>query len=86
MLNILPNIWINPDQIESLHYNKSKINGDSLMIVMGSGRSYTVIQKLDEIMKEIEEYFLDGVAPIVEPKPKRKYTKKEIKTEEPKNG
>lgn len=78
MLNILPNIWINPDQIESLHYNKSRVNGDSLMICMASGASFTVIQKMTEIMKEIEEYFLDGEpAPIVEPKPKRKYTKKE---------
>lgn len=87
MLNILPNIWINPDQIESLHYQKSKVNGDSLMICMASGASFTVIQKMNEIMKEIEEYFLDeapaALSTSSKPAAKRKYTKKEKIEEKP---
>lgn len=71
MLNILPNVWVNPDQIESLHYQKEKIAGESLMLCMASGASFTVVQNVNEIMKEIEEYFMEPEAPV-----KRKYTKR----------
>lgn len=86
MLNILPNVWVNEDAIESLHFEKNALSGDKLHIYMVSGKVYNLYEKINEIMRDIEKYFnRDMHIPKVDtkPKPKRAYRKK-VKVEEEK--
>lgn len=77
MIAINKDEWVNPENIESLY-----VTDDGLQLFMVSGRVIQVIDNVGAIMRDIEVFFDKKMGLIVEPKPKRKYTKKKKESEE----